>query len=302
MLYLTPAQYRALDFGLNVSSGPYTLTDAQLAAILTRATSDVNDHCMWPVLPKPHTFFGDSVVGETHTWSVDPYRDRQTRVWPKHRPVLTITQMRIYATPTQYLAFDPAELYYEPSEGWIEPASANLTSFGLFGSSVLPQVGLTQPHAKLDYTYGEVFDFTERVYMTATTNLWRGTIGWWNATPVVKVNGVVRSGNMTIDLDEGTVLFTVSSLPGATDKVEIIGATKISPDIPLATGIIATDRISNRAFLASGIPVGIRSFKVAEVAVDRGFQRAGAAVAESTLPPEAEEKLAPFVYYPLGFL
>ncbi len=98
MLYLTPGQYRAMNFGADTSS----MIDAELAPILVRASADANAFCQ---VPANHSFLGGTIVGETHIWSIDPYdHTPQRRVFPYHRPVISIESMRVYATTTQYLA------------------------------------------------------------------------------------------------------------------------------------------------------------------------------------------------------
>lgn len=298
VLYLTPGQYRAMNFGTDTAS----MIDAELAPILTRASADANSFCQ---VPANHSFLGGVVVGETHLWSVSPYDQApQRRVFPYHRPVISIESMRVHVTASQYLNFDNAELHYEPSGGFIEPASAALTSYGLFGSSVLPFVGLTQPYAKIDYTYGFRVPFDERAFYTGNGSYtWRAQTGFWTSDPVVvKINGVVaNSANYTLDRMEGTITWTAATRPTGTDTVEVSGISRLPWDIAIAVGLIATDRISSRSFVASQIPASVRSFRVAEVSVDRGFQRGGpSSVMSLDIPQEAADKLGPFVYYPLA--
>ena len=303
MYYLTPAQLRALNLGLDFSD----FTDGELAPLIARATSAVNAYCNVPTIPEPHNLLGGEIVGETHTWSIDPYATQpQRRVFPYHRPVIEVISMRIYATSTQYLSFDAAELYYEASEGWIEPASANLTSWGLFGSAVLPFVGLSEPHAVLDYTYGRLIPKTERLwYAGQGGNTWRGISGFWTNDAIeVRVNGsVADDGDYTIDRTEGAILWTdLSTRPSGTDTVEADVVTRQHPDLALATGMTVASLFSDRELLRQGMPLGVRAFRVAEVSVERDFRRSAQATSVVPMVPlEAEELLAPFVYRPLRF-
>lgn len=303
MAYLTPAQFRAMNFGVDTSG----FIDVELAAILSRASNEVNSYCAAPTLPVPHDFRGGSITGETHTWHVDAYgRTPTRRVFIYHRPLIEITLMRIYVTKTQYLDVSAAELYYEPTEGWVEPTSANLTSYGLFGATSLPFVGLDQPHSLIDYTYGRSIPTLERIYYSETnSNTWRASIGWWASLPAPKVyvNDVERTIDFTVDRTEGTVTFTDAPFPIETDTIDVSFAGTLHPDVALATGLIAAERVSSRELIAGGFPSGIRRLKVAEVEVERDLARRGADTYASaaTIPPEARDLLDPFIFRSLAF-
>ena len=300
MFYLTPAQFRAMNLGVDVANW----IDVELAALLTRASSAVNNHCLAPTLPVPHDFRGGTIVGETHTWRVDPYDTSPTRrIFPYHRPVIAFTSMQIYATKDQFVEFDAGELYYELTEGWVEPASANLTSYGLWGAAMFPFIGLSEPHVRLDYSYGRRIPTTERFYYSeAISDTWRGTVGFWSSDAVtVKVNGVDRPSGWAADRTEGTIKFT-ANVPTAEDAVDVSFVGTLHPDIAMATGLIAAERIGQRNLLAAGFPQGVRSFRVAEVAVERDVVRRSANSPEPlSISPEAADLLEQFVYRPLGF-
>jgi len=298
--YLTPSQLKTMNLGVDLSG----YSDVQLASYIARASAAVNSETNAPDLPVPHDFKGGSIVGETHTWPIDAYdRSPTRRVFPYHRPVIEVTTMRIYATKTQYVEFSASELYYEASEGWIEPASANLTSYGLWGAAMYPAIGLSDPHSLIDYTYGTTYPISERIYPDTVTNQWRASAGFWTSDPVVvRVNGVTRASDYTVDTTEGTVLFTAPLPDVDDDTVELDYVTTLHPNIALATGIIAADRISSRNLVAAGFPAGVRAFTVAEVRVERDLpRRGGQETVQSSVPPEAAELLADFKFYPLAF-
>lgn len=299
MFYLTPTQLRAMNLGVDLSSW----TDVQLASVIARASAAVNSYTGAPGIPVPHDFKGGSITAETHTWHIDEYDTNPTRrIFPYHRPLLTITSMRLYPTKTQFVEFSASELYYELSEGWIEPASANLTSYGLWGAAMYPALGLWEPHSQIDYTYGRRFPTAERIYLDTVTNQWRASAGFWSADAVtVSVNEVLRVGNYTVDRTEGTVLFS-SPLPAGGDAIDVTYTGTLHPNIALATGIIAADRVAQKNLLAAGFPPGIRSFKVAEVAVERDVpRRAGGQPEPDSIPTEASELLDEFRFYALAF-
>lgn len=288
-MYLTPAQFRARDFGVKVDD----LLDVDLASHLRRAAEAVHLHTGAPMLPVPHDFRGGTIVGETHVWPIDPYDRRlHHRVFPKHRPVIEVTSARIYATETQYVTFDASELHYEVSEGWVEPASVNLTSYGLFGAAMLPFVGLERPFLSLDYTYGWIIPFTERIYYSDIGNVWRASTGHWRSDPVtVKVNGVAH-GNFTVDRVEGTITFT-SNIPSEDDAVDVTGVGSLPSAIPEAQGIIVAARITEKNLVAQGLG-GLRAIRVAELSLERDYRRQDKGTSEVSIPPEAAELLAPY--------
>lgn len=300
-LYLTPAQFRALNLGVDVKGW----TDAELAPILARSSADVNAFCLAPVQPVPHSFLGGSIVAETHVWRTDPYGTRPTRrLFPYHTPVIEVTSMRIFATTTQYLNLSAAELHYEASEGWIEPASANLTSYGLFGSAVLPWVGLSEPYAQLDYSYGRRIPETVRLWYQGEGGFtWRAPMGFWAADPIeVRIDDVVADeDDYTIDRTEGTIRWTANN-PDGDARVEADVVSRTTFDIPLATGIIAADRVSERELVAGGFPSGIRSLRVAEVGIDRDIRRSRGVESEVTIPEKAADLLSGYIFRPVGFI
>jgi hypothetical protein len=304
-MYLTPARFRSMDLGIDVSA----LTDAQLNRQLMRAASALHNHTAAPITPEPHDFRGGVIIGETHTWRIDPYlREVHRRIFPYHVPVLTIQQCRIYATKTQYIELAANELYYEVSEGWLEPTSANLTSFGLFGAAILPFVGLSDPHVSIDYTYGRNIAMTERLYYPEEAPyLWRASVGFWNTqAPAVRVNGTIQTSNgsvYTVDPIEGTITF-VSNFPEDGDVVEIDYVTTLHPDIQEAQAIITAGILNEKALVASGLG-GLRAIRVAELSLERDYRRTSGSAAQQqaqvTVPPEAAALLEPFAFRGLAF-
>jgi hypothetical protein len=160
----------------------------------------------------------------------------------------------------------------------------------------LPYVGLEQPFAQTDYTYGYRFPITEAADFVAGA-VWRASRGFWSTDPVVvSVNGVVRPSNQYIlDRTEGTVTFT-GSLPSSTDSVAVAYTATEPDEIAQATGIIAASLLSNRA-LVSRLPVmgSLRALRVAEVSIERGSARTGVQDTES-IPVEAADLLEDFVF------
>ncbi|HEX5016516.1 MAG TPA: hypothetical protein VFX15_02895 [Actinomycetes bacterium] len=298
-MYLTPAQYRARNYAVDVSSW----SDAQLAAQLNRSASAIHAYTAAPTLPTPHDFRGGSIVGETHTWRISDYEPVTRRVFLFHRPVKAVSTLRIYATDSQYVEFAADEIYYEAAEGWIEPASANLTSYGLFGAAVIPFVGLSQPHVYASYTYGRRIPIEEQIYPIGG-NTWLASIGAWSSDvgdePVIAVGGVVRPDtDYTIDYRSGQVTFVVNE-PASAATVVAQFYTGLHPDIAEAEGLITTGAIADRSYVAT--LGGLRRLTVAEITIERATDRAGGGAAQPvTISEEAAALLDPFIFRSVAF-
>lgn len=299
-MYLTPAQFRARDYGVNVSD----MLDVTLASHLKRAAEDIHTYTCAPTLPVPHDFRGGTISGESHTWPIDQYQREPTiRVFPYHRPVIEVTQARLYVTKTKYIEFSADEIYYEPSEGWVEPISANMTSYGLFGSAVYPMIGLHQPHMVLGYTYGRDIPTTERLYYSDEALTWRASVGQWRsgvAYPVVvTVDGVVANeADYVVDYVEGTIRFT-ANVPADGQAVDVSFTGSLHPNIAEAHGLITAARIGERGLAAKGM-TGLRSIRVAEIALERDFRRQSQD-SDPMIPSEAASLLEPFVFRTVVF-
>lgn len=290
-MYLTPAQYRAMDTGVK---GLEELSDAQLSSRLIAASADVDTFCAVPLTPQRHSFAGGSIVGETHTWVIDPYDVRPRRkAYPYHTPLLELTRMDIHVTPNQYVGLDPEHVYYEQSEGWLEPFDAALTSYGLFGAGVLPFMGATNPWVVLDYTYGYRQEMIQRVYYSEGG--WYATShGFWVTAPVVKVNSSVRVSGYDVDAVEGRIKFTADP-PVDGDYVDIEVTTSLPYDIAEATAIIATAKLGDRSWASKGFQ-GLRDVAVAEVRLTRDQARTSGSDLRANIPMEAQDKLSAYVF------
>jgi hypothetical protein len=291
-MYLTPDQFRAMDFGVNVAD----LSEAQLTARLRSASADVDSYCAVPLIPQKYSFAGGIVTGETHTWVIDPYSNRPNRrAFPTHTPLVSVETMRIHVTPDQYVEIDPDHVFYSQDEGWIEPFDAALTSYGLFGAGVLPFIGMTQPYVLLDYTYGYREPVSQWLVKDETADIWRASHGYWVADPTVHVDGVLRTTGMTFNQTLGTVEFTASP-PAADAVVEIDVISSLPYDIAQATGMIAATKVSDRAWASKGFG-GLRTVAVAEVRLERDGARTGSGTSSrSNIPTEAADKLEGYIF------
>lgn len=289
-MYLTPAQFRAMNFGIKAVD---SMADAELAAILERASADVDTHCAVPMIPQKHSFTGGTITRETHTWYIDPYATSpRRRAYPYHTPVLEVSRMAIYLDDTSYAEIAPDHIYYEASEGFVEPTDLSLTSYGLFGV-MTNFIGTSQPHVELDYTYG----YRERIEQLVYYNegWYAASRGFWVTEPEVRVNSNLRPDtDYEVDADEGRIRFT-SNAPVDGDSVQIAVTSSLPYDIAEATGIIAASKIYDRSWASSGFG-GLRSVAVAEVRLDRDQARAQGSDLRSNIPAEAADKLEAYVF------
>jgi hypothetical protein len=287
VLYLTPAQYRLMDFGVTEAD------DAKLAAKLRRASADVDTFCAIPKVPQRHSFAGGDIVGETHTWRTDPYeREPRRRVYPYHTPITEITRFRVHVTPTQFVELDPTHVRYESSEGWIEPFDSSFSSYGIFGAGLYPWMGASQPWVDLQYSYGYREDVSQWLTKDAVTDVWYASHGFWIADPTVHVNGTLVTTGMTFDRTLGTVTFTAGA-PAADDTVEITVTSSLPYDIAEATGLIAAEKLVANRLAAFA---GIRDVTVAEVRLTRDEARNQGGDARPNVPQEAADKLESYVF------
>lgn len=258
-IYLTPKRYRSLGTGVDLTG----LSDADILPSLIVASAMVNSCCNTPT---DHDFRGGTITNEQHTWDVgNQWKLGSNRVYPFHRPVKTVSQMRIDITNTQYLLLDdPTKLYINTVEGWVEPVALSLTSIGLFGGSVLPSVGLREPVAKIDYTYGWEFAVSGEELTSYSEGVLQAINQFWfdSPVPVIYKNGTTLPSNQyEINLNEGIV--TVSSY----DSAAIYAADYSHPlptSVARATAMVATDVMGQSAIAGAGM-LGLSGIRVEEV-------------------------------------
>ena len=231
-MYLTPARFREMGFGIDTSE----LNDAELLSLINQATAVVNAYCNVPRIPQMHDFRGGTITNEAHTWRypVNSLDIGQRRQYLYHWPILAISQFRIYVTNTQFIEIAPTELLINNTERYFEIVSLAITSFGLFNALIVPNVYLASPLAKTSYTYGWDFEVTDEYLSCTDGQTWRAQNQFWftdeTRAPVVKKNGTIVTTGYTVDATEGTVvlnenlLATDTALARLRGKVHALGA------------------------------------------------------------------------------
>ena len=288
MPYLTPARFREMAFGIDISE----INDTELASLIAQASAVVDSYCNVPRMPQKHDFRGGVITGEQHKWRYpsSPFEIGQRKYYPFHWPVISIEQFRIYVTNTQYVQIDPDAMLINNSERYWEVVSLALSSSGLFNALVIPNVGLADPLATANYTYGWDFTITDDRLTCTDGQTWRAQNQFWfNDTgrePVVRVNDTVVTTGYTVDAYEGTVVFD-DNLP-ATDTVSVDYHHKLPTDIQFGTGHIVAHLHGQAELHARGM-AHLTALQVAEVRMERKSPPATKGLAEmlDELVPEA---------------
>ena len=263
--YLTPEAFRVMGFGVDLSN----FEEVEVRNILAGASARANAYCATPNLPQPHDFRGGSVVGEQHSWAMgSDLVAGQRRYYAWHTPIKAISSFRVVVTNSQYVQIAPTELFINQSEGYIEVVSLAVTSVGIFGSGLIPNLGLARPVGVMDYTYGWSFPIVGEELFETDGETFRAENQWWDKSvvPVVYKNGAVQNSGFAFDYNEGTVTF--ASMLDASDVVTLDYHHTLPYAIPRATGIIATDMIGQARMAARGM-TGISRLHVAEVDIAR---------------------------------
>lgn len=291
-MYVTPERYRTMGFGVDLSE----IEDFELRAILHAASAAVDSYCNVPLLPQKHDFRGGTITDEQHQWRIGNDNGSefgQRRFYFFHRPLQTVTDFRIMVTGGQYVVIPTSELFLNPIEGWAEVVSLAVTSIGIFGSGLLPNVGLARPIARASYTYGWEFSVVGEQLDATDGKLFRAQNQWWKTdTATIYKNGVDVTATVTLDLDEGTATFT--DQPTVDDVITADYTHKLPHDIQHAVGIIATQFLNERDLTAAGLG-RIEAMTIEELSIRRSLpQRSQLAI--KVIPDQAALLLAGYVF------
>ena len=296
--YLTPRRYHSMGQGVDLTG----IEDQDLASQLQIASGLANQYCN---VMLDHDFRGGTVTDEAHDWKIGNYMwPGSGVVWPKRKPLTTLTEFQIYVTNTQYLEIDPTRIHYHESENKLEPLFAE-ASIGLWSASQVPLAGFQVPQAHISYSYGFSFAAVDDQMFPDGGKWWRAQNQWWDSTvtPVVKVNGTpVDPGNLTIDYNEGTVAIeddALVELDISADEVNSVFASytyRLPTAIANAVAIITTSLLGARSINEKGL-AGLSGIKVEEVEIR---QSRDAQVARDDIPGLAQRLLTPYRYFHWG--
>lgn len=284
MLYVTPAKFRVSGTGVDLTG----ISDLELRSILSASTDMANEYC---TVPYGHDFRGGTVVDELGTWDMGGAMIPGNRqVYPLHRPVKNVTELKIEVTRDQFISFDPDELHL--SRDRTEVSSMALTSYGLFGAAIIPNIGLQRPQYRIAYSYGESIPVTNEELELDAGKMFRSQDQWWDedVDPVIRVDGVeVGPDDYTIDFDEGTV--TLDGTVTDSTRVHADFSHRLHSGIARGTTVIATSELGERNMTRKGLS-GLIELAVGDVRIRRDFPRAGVRV--QGIPDRAKQLLDPF--------
>mgnify|MGYP001358247632 CR=1 FL=1 len=288
--YITPARYRTMGLGIDLSAK----TDVELASVLAAASAEVNRYCN---VPRDHDFRGGSALAEEHPWEVgNTYKRPSGKLWPYHRPLKEVTLVRIHVTKQQYIDYTGGMLFWNKQLSYIQPIAAPITTALI--TSIPPWL-IEPPVAYIDYTYGWSFkEIRERLYPDGSKT-YRGVNQFWIANTVhVFVNNVEANNTptptFTLDLSEGTVTFL--GVQSEADVIEVSYEFPLPFEVQAATGIVTSEMLGYANINASGL-TGLSGIKVEEIEL-RQSARTGFNV--YTMHPAARMLLAGFVELAIG--
>lgn len=286
-MYLTPKRLRYMGLGIDLSGKK----DYELAEQIRTATALVDAYCNVPTYPSPYSFKGGSVTNEQHSW----HDQRARRVYLFHTPIKALSRFQIKATESLYIDFPEANDYFiNHLEGYVEIINFALTKIGIWGQANVPQMGLIDPVAETDYTYGYAFPFSdEPIYAIPNPSgeddyaTYMAPDGFWDpdGTVTVKVNGAEQASGYTLDRDGGFVAFDPAL--DADASVSLSYTARIPRDVSRATAIGAISLLGE-ARLAAVNMTGVESIKAEELEIRRIGSRSGA---EKGLELPAQAKL-----------
>lgn len=289
MSYMTPAFLKRMNSGLDLSG----VSDEQIARVLDVASSTVNRVTAAPTHPVPHDFRGGSVTLEQHTWDLgNNYRHGSDRVYLYHRPVKSVTEFTLRVTGSQTVSFDPADIYVNGNDGYIEIISL-ARRLSVFSAGFVPVIGLRQPVAELEYTYGWTFPVVrDRLYADETLTTFAGSHQWWDATAPVRVylDGVEQNpANYAVDHDEGIIQFAGQIFDGKGVTADY--THRLPAEIRDAMRLLYVN-ISEAARMVSSGLTSVKQIKVEEAML--AYSDSKRTVLEQFVDPRVETLLAPY--------
>ena len=284
--YMTPGRFRIGDYGADLSS----ITDAGLASILQTSTATVNGYCTVPTIPVEYDFRGGTITEEQTNWELGhELLPGQRRVLARFTPIISVSELRIDVTGTQYVGFNNDQLY--TTEGSIEIIAPS-TTVGMFGAAIVPAIGLLPPIARASYSYGYRFSTRGEELYPSDAKEYRAFNQWWwdDPEPVIYVDGAeVDVSEYTLDLDEGTVTFDDGLDANAVVRADY--DYRMPTAIGEAMSLIGLQRLGERNLTSKGLH-GLIELAVGDVRLRRDFPRAG--VARHGVSDEVMQLLDPY--------
>lgn len=289
--YVTPDHFRSMGFGVDLDG----VDDVELRSILRRASDRVNTLAAAPGEPVPHDFRGGSITEEAHYWrmgnNVNEPSQRTIFLW--HTPIRAVSEMKIRLTNTQGVSFGTSELMVFPNQ--VEIVSLAMTSAGLFGAFMVPEIGLTHPRVVTSYTYGYRIPVTKQTLDATDGRTFRAQDQWWARDEDVVVydeaDAEIAVADYTVDYDEGVIIFDTNQGPDAVRRASF--TTTLPRGIAAATGILAAEALGDREVRARGM-AGLRAVRVGEIALEKETQMRGQTTLVTPAVNEAMSYIDPY--------
>ena len=293
-MYVTPKRFKKMGLGVSLSGIP----DHELREQLMTASLAVDSFCNVPTYPQRHSFKGGTIVGEQQGWT-DHYR---RRIYPLHYPIKAVSSVKIDATNNLFVDFTPDDYYVNVLEGYVELINFALTKVGIWGSGNVPALGLSQPVAILDYTYGRTMAMVDEELIALPAESgeedwteYMSLNGYWDqsADVTIKKGGItLDSGEYEVDYDSGFI--TLQTAATADDTLTASYTHLIPWEIARATALAAVTFIGESRLVSKGM-AGIESIEVEEVRLRRVGSRSGAERGIE-LPAAAQSLLGGYVF------
>lgn len=268
MSYLTPERLRTLRVGVDFSSW----SDLELAELITDAGVEIHSYCLAP-LEGDFSFLGGTVT-EEHTWRLPdhPFDGGQTRIYPRHWPVIEVTEVRMQLSANTYQTIPVSSFVKNDVERWIELSALVLTP-GVFGISffIFPLVALDRPVLRVTLDYGKTWERTERLYQVGDSLTYQAPDGFWTTSvPTVTADGVtVDSGLYSVDRSSGQITFLdENDVPAGTMVISYV--TRLDRDIAKAAGAICGFLGARQTGPGRLLIGGVSRVRAGEVELSRG--------------------------------
>lgn len=262
MLYITPARYRTMGFGADISE----VDDSQLSMQLRIASTLVNRYCN---RPGNYDFRGGSVIGEKHNWNIGNEHAPigSIGVFPLCKPLIDLDTFQIYVTNTQYLDVDPTMVNY--GEGNLLMPVIAASSIGIWSYTAVPVAGFPIPEARISYSYGYRHEDLGELLYPEGEGIYRASNQWWTADPIVIYkNGtpLVENTDFTVNRDEGTIDLSQAAQDAMDfdDEITADYIHRLPEEVRDAAGVIATDLIGATYIVGAGL-LGLTRIKAEEI-------------------------------------
>lgn len=162
--YLTAEEFREYQLGDLTDAAGTDLTDAALDAFIGTASRIVDSYVGYSFQYRQTT--------ERHSW-----QQKTRRVYPREKPIVSVSAFRVYVSNQQNAAFTVNDIYVNPDRGYVEITSLANVTYSLFPAIVA--LGLIEPVAEITYTHGYQYtptDVKDAVALTAVDLIARDSL------------------------------------------------------------------------------------------------------------------------------